>query len=262
MNQEGDIRLYRERRLRRRRLRLFFIGLLVLAMMFFMIFLISRYYFVVRELSVEGSSRYTDEEVLRAACITVKDSMFSFSEKEVEAKLKEQYPYIASVLLEKDYPDSVKLIVKEEDTTFYFEMMGEYFLFNHELRLMEKFDSHQEMLTVRNPIMVKMPVPKSCIVPQYIQFADGFEYVFALIEELSSSELLACVVEMDLRDKFVIRLQLENDITVEFGDYGEAQEKFLALYRLLTAQNQKMTGTIDFSDYPNCFYALTPVEAD
>ena len=256
--QDGDLRLYKEKKARRRLFgRLFIIGLAgVLALTMFL--LLAKFYFVVQEITIEGSSRYTEEELLEASGISIKDNMFSLSEADVEETLKLKFPYIKNVTLEKDYPDRVKLIVTEEYTTFSYEMLGEYYLFNHALRVMEKFDTYEELIAVRKPISVKMPLPKSCIAPQYIQLEEGDEYVFSMIETISQSQLINDVTEIDLSDKFVIRLIVNDAITVEFGDYTMAQEKLISLYRLIGSQEEKMKGNVDLSDYPNCFYALTP----
>lgn len=256
--EEEELKLYKERNAKRRLLkRILIIGLAVLLLLI-LVLILFRYYFVVREIEITGTDRYSYEELLEKSGIGVKDNIFAVAEKEVEKTLKEAFPYVKSVTLEKDYPDRIMLSVTEEYTTYSYEMLGEYFLFNHELRLMEKFDSLEALQAVRKAIVVKMPLPDSCIVPQYIKLPNRCEYVSELIDTLSQTPLVSEVTELDLSDKYVIRLVLQEEVTVEFGDYTKAEEKFLALYRLLGNEGQKMTGHIDLSDYPNCFYTLKP----
>lgn len=258
MTGDNDLRLYREKRARKRFYARLFVVILCAVLTLLVTFILVRYYFVVEKIEIEGSERYTVEELLEASGIGVGNNILVLSEDKIEERMKAAFPYIRSVTLEKDYPNTVTLHILEEYTTFSYEMLGEYFLFNHELRLMDKFETFEELSEIRTPIVVKMPLPESCIVPQYIELTETASYIPTLIRTLSDTPLINEVTELDLADKFVIRMVLRDEITVEFGDYTMAQEKFLALYRLLGDLSEKKTGHVDLSDYPNCFYALTP----
>ena len=227
-----------------------------LLLLLFSVFL-SKYLFSVRTLTAEGSEHYTEQELLDASGIHLGDSIFSLSENAVEEKLKKAFPYVKSVTLEKDYPDGVKLVIKEEYITFAYDMLGEFYLFNHGLFVMDRFSSLEDLFAVRQAIVVKMPLPKSCIVSQGIQFSEESTYIYDFVEALSLSSVRPLVKEIDLCDRFVIKMTLEG-VTVEFGDYTFAEEKLFALYRLLGESGQKMTGHIDLSCYPRCFYDLKP----
>ncbi len=254
---EDEIRLYKENKARRLfygRLWIILSASILVLILFLSLFV---FYFVVRDITVEGSERYTKEELLAAADISIKDNLFMISENEVESRLKEAFPYIQSVQVKKDYPDAVTLVVTEEYTVFSYEMLGEFFLFNPELRLMGKFDTFEELLTIRTPIVVEMPIPKSCIVPQYIQLQESCSYIPEFIRLLSNSALVQEITKIDLRDRFVIKMEFGSDLTVEFGDCLMAEEKLISLYKLIGNQIELLTGHIDLSDYPNCFHSLT-----
>lgn len=254
---EDEFQLYKEKRNRRLLYgKLWIVGLASILVLILFLCLFA-FYFVVRDITVKGTDRYTKEELLEAAEIFVKDNLIVISEKDVEGKIKEAFPYIRSVQVEKDYPDSLILTVTEEYTVFSYEMLGEYFLFNSDLRLMGKFDTFEELLSVRKPIIVEMPLPKSCIVPQYIQLQEACEYIPEIIRLLSGSSLVNEITKIDLSDKFVIKMEFGTDITVEFGDCTMAVEKLNSLYKLIGDQTAFLSGHIDLSDYPNCFHSLT-----
>ena len=253
---EEEFQLYKEKRAKRLfygRLWLFILTAVLIFALFFCLF---SFYFVVRDITVEGSERYTKEELLSAAGFDLNDNLIMISEREIESKLKEAFPYVQSVAVKKDYPDAIMLTVTEEYTVFSYEMLGEYFLFNSELRLMGKFDTFEELLAVRTPIIVEMPLPRSCIVPQYIQFSDSCDYVFELVLLISESKLVKSVTKIDLSDKFVIKMEFGSDLTVEFGDFTMAAEKLKSLYNLIGDDSAFWSGHIDMSDYPNCFQSL------
>lgn len=224
--------------------------------------------FVARRIEVTGVERYTEEEILSSCGIEKRDNLILLSEKAVEDRLKAKYPYIKAVNLKKNYPSALTIEIIEEYTTFYYESEGEYFLFNHSMRLMEKFDSEESLTAVRKAIFVKIPLPKSSIVPQYIQMQPKDDYVLPFLEQLSSSEmLLELVVSLDLSDKFCLRMVCSKGVDVSLGDYTRMEEKLSALQSLLKSslegkEGSGLTGRVDLSAYPNCFYDLKPEYTD
>jgi len=213
--------------------------------------------FSLRTIAVTGSERYSYEEIVQASGISLEDNLLMLSESEVSASIKKACPYVKEVILQKEYPDAVTIVIKEEFITFAYDMLGDYYLFNHALTVLDRFESLDDIYQVRTPILVNIPFPKSCIVSQAILFSEDATYVYDMIETLSISQIASHVSEIDLSDKYIIKLIIGN-VQVEFGDYLMAEEKLLALYRLLIEPGQKMSGTVDLSYYPRCFYNLTP----
>lgn len=233
-----------------------------------LIILLLAFGFVARRIEVTGVERYTAEEILAACGVEKRDNLIFLSEKAVEDRLKAKFPYIKAVNLKKDYPSDLTIAITEEYTTFYYEAAGEYFLFNHSMRLMEKFDSEEGLTAVRKAVFVKMPLPKSSIVPQYIQMQSEDSYVLTFLEQLSSSEaLLERLVSLDLSDKFCLKMVCSGDVEVSLGDYTRMEEKLSALLSLMEGalagkEGAVLTGHVDLSAYPSCFYDLKPEYTD
>ena len=173
---DDNLRAYRIKRERFRMIRR--IGMVTLALSFAVVLLslILKFGFVVREIRVEGLTDYTAEEIIEHSGVFWGDNIFTVSEEDAEARLKKQFPYIKTVTFEREYPSVLVLKITEEYTTYYYEMEGEYFLFNHSLRLMDKFDSLMALQLVReDSIQVNMPLPATSIVPQYTELPQGSE---------------------------------------------------------------------------------------
>lgn len=253
---DEELKLYQEKKKRRSfyaNLYMILASGLLVTVLFLSLFF---FYFVVRDISVVGSLHYSEEELLACAGISEKDNIFMVSEDHVEEKLKEAFPYIQSVHIDKDYPDSLKIEIVEEYHLFYYEMIGEYYLFNKDLRLIDRYTSQDELLAAGESISVKIPLPISCIVPQYIQLPESCEYVLDFMKLISQSPLIDEVTQVDISDKFAITLSFRENVSVAFGSYEGAENKLNSLYKLIGGKTQNLTGTVDMSDYPNCFYAL------
>ncbi|MBR6769475.1 MAG: FtsQ-type POTRA domain-containing protein [Clostridia bacterium] len=254
---DDNLRAYRLKRERFRMIRRIVTFSLALSFVVVLLIIILNFGFVVREIHVEGLTDYTAEQIINNSGITVGENIFTVSEVDAEARLKKEFPYIKTVKVEKAYPSKLVLRITEEYTTYYYEMEGEFFLFNHSLRLMDKFDSLTALKAVReDSIQVNMPLPKSSVVPHYITFSAESEYVSEVIRALSESKLGIYVSAIDLRDKFLIRMECGRAVSVELGDDNNLKGKFSILLRLLGENGDKMVGTVDLTHYPQCFYNL------
>ena len=253
---DENLREYRIRNERKRLVRKLFVPLSVVFVVLLAALMVLLFGFRVRTITVEGDTGYSSEELIAASGINLKDNLLFLGDREVEASLKDSFPYIKEVELEKDYPSGLIIHVVEEKTTFYYEAEGEYFLFDYNLRVMDKFDSLEALQEVRTAILVDMPLPKSCVVRQGISFDPQYSYVESIIHQLSESQLVQETTYLDLRDKFVLRMECGKGVAVELGDYHDLQDKFSSLLSLLGEKGKKMTGSVDFSCYPRCFYDL------
>lgn len=254
---DDNLRAYRLKRERFRMIRRIVMVSLALSFIVVLLILVLNFGFVVREIRVEGLTDYTAEEIIKTSGITLGENIFTVSEEEAGARLKKEFPYIKTLKLERDYPCRLVLHVTEEYTTYYYEMEGEYFLFNHSLRLMDKFDSLTALQAVReDSIQVNMPLPDSSIVPHYITFSEESEYVSDVIRTLSESKLGVYVNSLDVSDKFLIRMECGQAVSVELGDYNNLKEKFSTVLRLLGENGDNMVGTVDLTHFPQCFYNL------
>lgn len=255
---DDNLRAYRLRRERFRMIRRIIMFSLALSFVTILLIIILKFGFVVQDIRVDGMTDYTAEEIIEHAGISLGDNIFTVSEEDVETRLKEEFPYIKTVTLDKAYPSDLVIKIVEEYTTYYYEMEGEFFLFNHSLRLMDKFDSLTALKAVReDSILVHMPLPSSSIVPQYITFSEESEYVADVIQALSSSKLGVHVKSIDLEDKFLIHMECGQAVTVDLGDYNNLKGKFSTVLRLIGEDGKSLAGTIDLTHYPQCFYNLT-----
>ena len=257
---DSYLREYQKKQGRRRTLKRLTLPVISSVCLLLLLFTIIRFAFVVKTIEIEGDARYSFEEILSACGFDYGDNMITISQSGVEKKLKAEFPYIKSVTITKEFPSKLVLHITEESNVFAYESQGEFFLFNHEMKLMDRFDTYEALVVNKKAIIVKMPEPKSYIVPQYIQMREDDTYVLQIICALSESRINQYVNEFDMTDPFVLRMNCGKNIQVELGDLTNLEGKFSALYRLIGENGSKMSGNVDLSCYPRCFYALDMVE--
>ena len=257
---DAYLREYQKKQGRRRTLKRLTLPVISSVCLLLLLFTIIRFAFVVKTVEIEGDMRYSFEEILSACGFDYGDNIIAISQSDVEEKLKAVFSYIKSVTITKEFPSKLVLHITEESNVFAYESRGEFFLFNHEMKLMDKFDTYEALVENKKAIIVKMPEPKNYIVPQYIQMREADLYVSQIIRALSESEINQYVNAIDMTDRFVLRMHCGKNIQVELGDFTNLEGKFSALYRLIGENGSKMSGNVDLSCYPRCFYALDMVE--
>ena len=70
-------------------------------------------FFKTEDIKVEGSKTYTAQEIISCAEIKKGDNLFLLSKDKISERLETRLPFICGVELVRDFPSTVKLIIKE-----------------------------------------------------------------------------------------------------------------------------------------------------
>lgn len=81
----------------------------------------------IAKITVEGNETYKKKEILSVANISVGDNMLLVREKKTSSTLSEALPYISSVKVKYDFPDTLKLTVSETKDKYHL-IFGKTFL--------------------------------------------------------------------------------------------------------------------------------------
>lgn len=117
----------RQKRARRKRLKICFIffliaSLITLAIMSFTVF------FPIKRISVSGSQIYSKAEIIKASGLSTDDNLFVVSEEKIEQSIRKKLPYIDSVSLKRNLPDAVVLTVKDAKEYSCIEVAQKYYI--------------------------------------------------------------------------------------------------------------------------------------
>lgn len=250
MKQDRKISEYKtaneKRKHRRRMAYVITAALLTVAVVFFIV----KFVFVVEEVSLLGAENYDSDELISAAGIKYGQSIFSVSESRVEKRLSEKYPYIKSVDIYREYPSVVVMTVNEEHTTFYTEFEGEYFLFNYAMRVMDRFDSEEGVKAVREgAVKIITDGIEKAVVGDIIEFSDEeSSFVYDTVYALSSCSFVGKTVFVDLTDRYDIRMNYDNRISIVFGSFSEIEKKIENADEIMYDISEGAEGNIDVSD--------------
>lgn len=210
-------------------------------------------FFKIETVTVEGTSRYSDEEIIAAFGVDYGENLYSFDADELEQVLVAELPYINSVIIERDLPSTVILHIEEKEPSMYVELSGEQYLLTDDMHILEYTDDPSKLAGILKLAMEPETVSR-CIVGEKLQFADNrtgdiIAEAYAFIKDAG---LVKRVEYIDANNRFAIYLGLDSKYEVYMGDIVEFDTKLAFAAgiadKLATLEEDKGQGKIDVSD--------------
>lgn len=224
---------------------------MALAALLCVILVMLLFVFVVRDISVVGTMAYTEDEIIEACGIEKGDSILSISLNKLSKRLRDRFSYIKHVSIDFSLPDGIIINVDEEYTTFYTEFYGDYLLFNHGMKVVDRFDSLDVLKETReNAVEVKMEGIKSALIPGYIELEDEekYGYVRDVISEISEAFFVYSLTSIDLTDKYDITAVYDKRITIKFGSLYDFDLKVEHAEVIMRGATENTHGSVDVSN--------------
>lgn len=107
--------------------------------------LLNSSYFDVADISVVGNDRFTDEEIITLSGLQTGGSIFRINEPAAKQGV-ERNPYLVAECILRQYPNRLVIQVRERVPVLCVEYMGQYFLADRELVLLERVEQPTQLL--------------------------------------------------------------------------------------------------------------------
>lgn len=233
-------RMERQRRIRKRRLIIFFIFFIITAICT-AITLSLTVFFPIENIEIKGSKIYSSEEILNHCGIEIGDNLFTASQKAAENSLKKSLPYVESVQINRELSGTLNITVKDAKEFACYNIGGRYFTVSESGWVLKENEAPPE-----NLVEIKINDAK-CSVGSGISFED--ETAKSLIDEI-----VACLKEeeivinsVDITDKINIRLYVDNRFEVELGTNENIDRKIMHLSGMIENIPSEKSGKINLS---------------
>jgi len=201
--------------------------------------------FSLKTISVTGLNKLSEQEILSAAGLDGKANYFLARSGKAE-KILSKNPYIASVNIEKIFPNTLTIDINERKVYGYVKDMENYVYIDNEGRVLD----------VRNDIADKLPV---IVGLKYVSYSKGeilevdkpqaFNTVVLLANLFSAYELEHDIIKADIKNEDDIRLYIY-EIEVMMGDVAEIKDKIRYLKEILPLipfDIKTVKGTLDLN---------------
>lgn len=237
-------RAARQRKIRKRRLKIFF-TLFVVFLLGLSVVLCLTVFFPIENLTAKGSVLYKSDEIIKASEIELGDNLFAFTEGNTLKKVKAKLPYIESIEFKRTLPGSLAITVKDADEyACYYDGKAYYTVSKSGWVLKKGYDPPENIFTVKGAKV-------GCRVGTAIEFKDEEkrELTEKIITALNEEKLVINTV--DVTDKLTINLRVDGRFNVDLGTANYIPEKIKHLASMVENISAEKAGKINLSMWTN-----------
>lgn len=206
--------------------------------------------FTVRAAQVSGNAERTDEQILKAAGISLGQNMFALDAEAIARRVNSDH-YLQFEQLRMDWPDGVTLFVTERTPVAYANAYGMLYILAADGTVLENsddIDNLPELPMVQgfqegNIVVGKKVAPSA---------SARLRAYTSIVEELSIQGCLSQIQELNISQLDNIFLVTVDGYTVLLGDGEDIRAKVGAMraVRLKLLEMEKSGGTINVSEDP------------
>ena len=187
-----------------------------------------------RNLQVEGLTRYGEEEVLITSGLSSADRLLGVDRDAVEQSLTAFYPYIRTARLVYAFPMGYRLVIEEEEAAYYTRVADDYFALSAELKVLEKAQSSRRFAE-QGLQRITLSGIQSAMLGETLHY-DG-DYLTHLLQEISDSVLADRVTDVVIGDRYHLSVICDDVYTLYLGDVHSIDAKMrLALLMMQDAE--------------------------
>ncbi len=211
----------------------------------------------VKSIEITGNEKYADEDINALVPIAIGDNMFSFNADKIEAEIQRVLPYVGTVEVKRDLPNTVEVKIVEETPFFATEMAGDTYLISSNLKVLERLPDTKAETT--DLTILTLSNVRTCIVGQPIEFVNSrtFDAIVSLYDNFEANYIQDKIVSIDVESRFDIYANYDNRFKVYFGDIEDIDIKIRFLIAVIDELEPDATGVINVSNPHEAAVALS-----
>lgn len=258
----GFERLRRKNNTRLLRQRVLYTVLIVLLLAVFLIGIVG-IFFRVHSITVKGNTVYSDSEIISKSGIEKDMNIYLIDDRSVSTAILSAFPYVRTVKLTREIPTGVTLTLKCDEPNYYTEIGGECFVLSRELRVMQRFESKDELLTVHPDIkkLIGGDVRRA-VVGSELEYASKSysKQAKELLMILESAEVFGGISSVDFSDRFNVQLTYDGRLKANIGNSDDIELKLRFMNEIVKDLGEAR-GTIDLKDVEAAYVLLNNDES-
>lgn len=211
----------------------------------------------IKNIEVEGTEKYTYEQIMELVPITEGENIYSFKKKEIEETLMRDLPYVGKAEIKRDLPTKIVINITEEEPVYAANVAGDIYILSADMKVLERLsegvtpDPSLATLTLSNV--------KRCIVGSQLEFSDSrtLDSVLLLYQTFADNYIENKIKGVDIRSRFDMYINYDNRFEVYIGDIENVDMKIEFLMGILEKLEPDSQGKIDISNHQEASVALS-----
>ena len=229
-------------------------------------------FFKVKHIQVSGAEVYSEWAVKEASGLSEGDNLLTFSHARSAALIKANLPYVDTVRFGIKLPDTVNIIVKEDDVVYAIkDQNGQWWLMNSDGRIVEmgdnsKASSHTQILGValENPVPNERAVAMEMVPDETLAEGETMAVVsttgaqrltaaMQILRALEENDIVGSAASVDVTRIEDIILWYGTRYQVNLGDSSRLDYKIACMNDVILQMSEYQSGILDisFTIWPN-----------
>lgn len=222
-------------------------------------------FFKVETITVSGAEVYSAWAIREASGIEEGDNLLTFSQARAGAVIKANLPYIRDVRFGIKLPDTVNIIVVEEDVVYAIKDQNEsWWLMNSEGRIVEqttsgKASNYTQILgiTVEFPVANEKAIATEIVptetdiagelIPVTVTGAARLNTALRILQELEANGIVGDIASVDISRMEDIILWYGSRYQVNLGDNSRIDYKVACMNDAILQMSEWQSGILDIS---------------
>lgn len=201
----------------------------------------------VARIDVEGTTRYTGEEIIETSGIKVGDNLFGVNKFAVKEKILSDYPYIEEIRITRRLPDAFLFEVTERNPCGYIEANDCKWLVDSKGFLLERIEKEEEaqgaLIVSEEELMA--PVAGGEIT---WQTAEKKNALVTMLSALQAKNMLDKIGKADVSSLYTLRFVYDGRFTVNIGTIENIEKKLNMFEAVLPQLAPTDRGQINLSN--------------
>lgn len=225
-------------------------------------------FFKVETITVTGAQAYSPWDVREASGISEGDNLLSFGNVRAGALIKANLPYVEQVRIGIKLPDTVNIIVKEEDVVYAIKSQdGLWWLITSDGRVVEQTNGgkaadytqilgvtldqpivQQKAIATENvPVQTAATTPEGQTQPPAVTGAKKLEAALKIVNALEANGIVGEAASVDVSKLERIVLWYGSRYQVDLGDDSKLEYKIDCMHDAILQLSDYQTGYLDLS---------------
>ncbi len=253
----GFERLKRKNTARLFRQRILYTLLIILLLAVFAVGMVA-IFFRVHAITVKGNKFYNDSDIISASGIEKDMNIYLIDDNSVVTSILSHFPYVRTVKVEREIPNGITLSLNCDDPNYYTEIAGEFFVLSRDLRVMQRFENKDELLSAHPDIKrLTGGTVSRAISGSELEFVNSAysKQGKELLAVLEASEIFPGVSSIDFSDRFNVHVTYEGRLKANIGNSDEIELKLRFMNEIIKDLGEAR-GTIDIKDVEAAYVLL------
>ena len=199
-------------------------------------------FFKVEDFVVEGSARYTKEEIVEASGIEIEDNLFLLNKYRAAQSVFEQLPYVESAVIKRALPSTIRITVQECSAAAGIVQQDGTWLVSAQGKILEQsFDIPRGCPVVTGGVAVEPALS----MPLVLDTDFKTDALLALLDAARTRGVLTNINSVDLSDDSALQLTYLDRFAVKMPWTADMDYKLQSIAAVVERLEENETGTIN-----------------